>query len=141
MSTYQMNEASFDLPAGWRDQSVNIFVVGGPEPPMHLSVVISRDRLKEGLELVDHIEKQLADIGKKLRNFRVLGKRQLEIEGVAALEAELTWVAEQTPMHQRQIYLQSGSRVLIVTATAPIKIADEHNEQLDAMLGTLRFED
>lgn len=141
MSVYRMNEASFELPSAWRDQSVNIFVVGGPEPPMHLSVVISRESLRPGVEIVDHVEKQLADIGKKLRGFRVLGKRQIDVAGRVALEAEFTWVSEQTPMHQRQQYIQNGLRLLVVTATAPIKIADEHNEQIDNMLATLHFED
>lgn len=139
MSTYTMNEAVFDLPTNWRDQSINVFVVGGPEPPMDLSLVISRDVLKEGVDLVDHVEKQIVEIGKKLQKFRVIGKRQIEVAGRPALEAELTWVSDGMPMHQRQQYIPNDRRVLVFTATAPIKIADEHNAQIDELLGSLIF--
>lgn len=141
MSMYTTNEATFELPAQWADQSLNIFVVGGAEPPMHLSFVISRDTLGPGVELVDHVEKQLSDISKKLRKFRILGKRQVEVAGRPALEAEFTWAADQSPMHQRQQYVKAGQKVLVFTATAPVKISDEHGEQIEALLASVTFND
>lgn len=139
MFTYTMNEGSFQVPEEWRDNSVNIFVVGA-EPPMNLSFVISRDNLRQGAELVDYVEQQLGDVSKKLRKFRILGKRQMEVGGRPALEAEFTWVSEQSPMHQRQQYVRVGQKVLVFTATAPVKIADEHMEQIQALLASVRFD-
>lgn len=139
MKIYTMNEGSFEVPEEWKDNSLNIFVVGGSEPPMNLSFVISRDTLRDGVELVDYVEKQLGDVGKKLRKFRVIGKRQIEVNGHPALEAEFTWISDKSPMHQRQQYIRRGTTVLVFTATAPVKIEDEHIEQIDALLRSVRF--
>ncbi len=139
MGHYVMHEATFDVPSEWRDNSVNIFMVVGKGPPADLSFVISRDLLQPGTELVDYVEKQLGDVGKKLRKFRIIGKRQIEVGGRSALEAEFTWVSEQCAMHQIQQYVRLDQKVIVFTASAPVKIADEHQEQIKTLLASIQF--
>jgi hypothetical protein len=138
MNTFLMNEASFEVPEDWRDQTINIFAVGS-EPPLSLSFVISRGTLRDGEELVDHVERELGQFGEKLKQFRLIGKRQVEVGGGVALEAEFTWKSDKGPMHQRQQYVRRGARIIIFTATAPVKIADEHIEQLNSLLASVQF--
>ncbi|MFO0761714.1 MAG: DUF1795 domain-containing protein [Byssovorax sp.] len=137
MTSYVTNDAEFDVPEEWTDRSINIFAVGST-PPLPLSFVISRDYMKPGQELVDFVEEQLGQTAKNLPKFRLISKRQIVVDGNPALQAEFVWFAEQGAMHQRQAYVPSGAKVLILTATAPVKISDEHEEQMTALLGSLK---
>jgi len=136
--TYQTNEATFDTPEEWKDQTVNIFSVG-TKPPHPLSVVVSRERLKDGQELTDYAEAQIKQYEEKLKDFRLLSKRQVMAGESPALEAEFTWTSAKGPMHQRQAFIPRDRRVLLITVTAPVKIADAHQEQVDRLLASFRF--
>jgi hypothetical protein len=140
MPTYTVNEASWEIPTGWRDRTVNIFSYG-TEPPLPLSLVVSRDELKSGQTLADFADEQVKQFGEKLHQFRLLGKRQLTVSGAVALEAEFTWRSEKGPMHQRQVYVPTAgsSKLVIMTATAPVKIADDDQEKLNALLESFQF--
>jgi hypothetical protein len=138
MLQYITNDAEFDVPDDWTDRSINIFAVGAT-PPLALSFVISRDYMKPGQELVDFVEEKLAEAAKNLPKFRLISKRQIIVDGSTALQAEFAWYAEKNAMHQRQAYVPSGAKVLILTATAPVKISDEHEEQMNALLASLKL--
>lgn len=133
-----MNEAEFEIPADWADRSVNIFAVGNT-PPLPLSFVISRDELKKGQELADFADEKLDELGPQLQQFNLLEKRQVEVAGELALDAEFTWRSDKGPMHQRQTYVRCGQRVLVFTVTAPRSLRDEHRAQVDALLASLKL--
>lgn len=137
MAKYQIDEATFDLPDDWRDQTLNVFTTGGPEPPLEATLVISRSTLEPGRHLVDHVEAEMEKLKSKLPKFRLLGKRRIELAGRTALEAEVTWYSDGRPVHQRQQFLQVENRVLAFITTAPVKIADAQNQQVDAILASL----
>lgn len=132
---FRMNEGCFFLPPEWHDRSVNIFAVGG-KPPFDFSLVISRETLPPGQDMVQFVDEQIAKLPAQLKSMRLKGKRQKKVGGAPALEAELTWQADTGPIHQRQVYVEHLGRVLIFTATAPIKIADEHELQFDEILAS-----
>lgn len=132
-------EASFELPPEWKDGTLNIFTVG-EGVPLELSVVISRVPIQADQDLVEYADSQLLTYPSKLTSFRLIGKRQRQLAGKLSLEAEFTWKTDIGPMHQRQVYIPaSETKLLVITATAPVKIADVHQEQLESMLETITF--
>lgn len=140
MTTYQTNEALFEIPEEWKDQTVNIFSVGS-QPPLALSVVISRDILKDGQAFSDYADTQIGQYEEKLKDFRLISKRQVAIGDILALEAEFTWNSGKGPMHQRQTFIPHDKRSLTVTVTAPVKISDIHHAQVDRLIQSFRFRD
>jgi hypothetical protein len=138
MATYHIDEAEFEIPEGWIDQSINIFAAG-TTPPLPLSLVISRDRWPPEQDFATTADAKLAELKSRLKQFRLLEKRQLTVAGVLALETEFTWRADQGPMHQRQIFVPAQGVVLVITATAPVKIAEEQREEIERLLSTFRL--
>ncbi len=138
MSTYVMNEAQFEIPDEWRDQSINIFSVG-TKLPLPLSVVVTRDLWPTDKDFATNADVKLSELQHQLKQFRLIEKKQVMIGEVGALEAEYTWKSDNGPMHQRQFYIPAERYVLVITATAPVKIAEEQQEELGRLLRTFRF--
>lgn len=138
MRIYRIDEGEFEIPDHWADKSVNIFAVGAT-PPLPLSFVITRDILRQGQDFVEFVEGKLDDISGQLKQFNLIEKRQVEVAGRLALEAEFTWRADTGVMHQRQTFMLHGERIMIFTATAPRKIDDEHRAQVDAVLASVKL--
>lgn len=139
MPRYRMNDATLDLPGDWEDKSVNVFAT--PDSSPHpVSLVINRDRLAAGQDLADLAEQRLDQIESNLKQFTLLEKRQVEIAGTTALEAEFKWRSDMGLMHQRQIFLPRGDRVLVITITAPREIREQQRAQIDLMLTSLELD-
>lgn len=138
MLPYHINEAELDLPDEWSDKSVNIFS-SGASAKAPLTLVISRDEMKEGQELADFADEKLAELSPQLSQFKLIDKRQVEVAGDVALDAEFTWRSNQGLMHQRQTYVCLGRRVLVFTATAPRELREQHRREVDAVLASLKF--
>ena len=138
MSMYTMNDAELDIPEAWTDQSVNVFSASSA-PPVPMSLVITRDRLGPGQELAEFAEVKLGELESQLDSFKVIEKRQVEVAGQVALEAEIRWSSKQGPVHQRQVYIDHGQKVLVLTATAAGTISEAYAEQFDQILATLKL--
>lgn len=138
MPTYLMNDAEIEIPDDWVDQSVNLFSAS-PQPPAPLSLVITRDRLKAGQDLPEFAETKLGELESQLTSLKIVEKRQIEVGGQLALEAELRWTSKQGPVHQRQVYIENGERVLVLTATSPGTISAAHASQFEQVLSTLKL--
>lgn len=140
MSTYRMNDAEIDIPEHWSDQTVNIFSAS-PEPPAPLSLVITRDRLSPGQDLPEFAEARLSQLETQLDSLKIIEKRQIEVGGHFALEAELRWMSKQGAVHQRQVYVEHGERVLVLTATSPGVISAAHAAEFEQVLSSLKLRD
>lgn len=138
MGAYRMNEAELEIPASWTDKSINVFTVGN-SLPLAFSFVITRDELPSEKDLAGYAEEKLDDVQHQLKEFKIVEKRQIELASTVALEAEFTWRGEAGLMYQRQTYIRAGSRVLVFTATARRELRDEHREQIDTVLASLRL--
>jgi len=133
MPLYRMNEGTFDMPETWHDRSVHVFTAGSG-PPYEMSFVIAKDEMKNTTDLSEFAEQRLDQIESQLKQFTLIEKRQIELGGVLALEAEFRWRSEHGTMHQRQVFFPMGKKVLVITATAPLEIKPHQREQIDALL-------
>ncbi len=139
MARYHIHEGSYDLPASFRDESVIIHSIGEPRGPAQYGLVMTRASLDEGEDLFNFAERQLAELDRSLPGLTVKDRRQREVDGELALEAEYTWSADRGTMHQRQVYLPAKDCVLVITASALGAIPSEHDTELDALLASFRL--
>lgn len=138
MSVYTINEGELEIPDGWTDKSVNVFAVG-TSLPLALSFVISREEFDPQGDLATYAEERLDTVEHQLKDFKVIEKRQIEVAGSTALEAEFTWRGQAGLMYQRQTYVRAGQQVLVFTATSRRELREEHRAQIDAVLSSLRL--
>ncbi|HKX29238.1 MAG TPA: DUF1795 domain-containing protein [Blastocatellia bacterium] len=139
MRTYQIDEASFQLPEGWNDQSVNVFSPPG-DLPGDFSLVISRDRLADGQEFGSYVESQLGELSNILARYRLIRRSDGTVGGLRAINAEFTWHSEEQTLAQRQTYVAAGPQVLIMTATAVDKITRDYHLLIDRILSTFKMQ-
>lgn len=139
MATYRMNDAMLELPDDWEDKSVHVFA--SPDSSASpVTLVINKDGLKSGQDLADLAEQRLDELESMLKQFTLLERRQIEIAGKTALEAEFKWRSDAGLMHQRQIFLSHLDRVLVITITAPRELREQQRAQVDLILSSLRLE-
>jgi hypothetical protein len=133
-----MNEASFDIPEGFRDNTVHV-LVEGDEIPSSFSLVINRDRLSEREELVEFVERQIERLSESLSELRIIDRAQRPVASAIALEVEFAWSAEQGLMCQRQVFIPQDGAVLILTATTLDAFTEAQRNKLDALLESFAF--
>lgn len=138
MSTYHINEATFDVPDGWPDQSINIFP-SSRDVPTEFSLVVSRDEPQEGEQLDDYVARQLKQLYEQLPDLRVLRRDELPVDGETALEAEFTWRADAGTMRQRQVYIVRDGKALTLTATALERFYAKYETVLDDLVSSFSF--
>lgn len=138
MPRYRMNEASFEIPQGFRDNTVHV-LVEGDVLPSSFSLVVNRDRLGEREELVDFVERQIARLAESVSDLRILDRAQRPVASVIALEVEFVWSAEQGLMCQRQVFIPQDTAVLILTATTLDAFTAAQRDNLDALLASFAF--
>ncbi|MEZ4294835.1 MAG: DcrB-related protein [Polyangiaceae bacterium] len=139
MATYHTHEGTYELPAGWRDETVVIHSVGDPAGPARFSFVLQRAQPAPGEDFIDFAERQLTELSSAIPGVEVLGRVQREVDGALALEVELRWASDRGPMHQKQVYLQTPTGALIFTVSALGRIPEQHLRETDSLLASFRF--
>lgn len=137
MPTYRLDEGELEIPSGWTDKTVNVFTVGN-SLPLALSFVISREPLDPHKDLAVYADEKLDDFSHQLKEFKIIEKRQIELAGAMALDAEFTWRGQAGLMYQRQTYVGTGNILLVFTATARRELSEEHRATIDAVLTSFR---
>ncbi|MBK4217702.1 DUF1795 domain-containing protein [Paracoccus caeni] len=132
---YRINEGFIDLPPTWHDRTIN--VVASSMAGSGASLTITRDDVPWGMDFVEYVKDQEAQAAKALKNFEVIDRRELQINGAAAYEIESTWVAKQGPIHQIITTVQMGQRALILTASTTGKMSDNQKAEMRRIVSTL----
>lgn len=136
---YVMNEASIDLPSGWRDQSINVVSSGSPLDP-GMTFTVTRDDVPFGMSFDEYLEDQVGEVSRKLDKFELLNRRGVTLDGANGAEIECRWQSTQGPMHQL-IYMvpTPGGRAMVMTVTAPVKLTDGQRAEMQRIIQTMRF--
>lgn len=138
MKTYTIDEACFQIPDGWGDNSVNVFSPSG-KLPGDFSFVISRDSLKDSQGLDSYVDGQLGELSAALSQYRLIRKSETTVDGLPAFSAEFTWNVQEKTMAQRQTYVATGRQVLVITATTIDKFSRDYNLVVDCILSSFRM--
>lgn len=137
--SYHIQEATCDMPAEWRDMTINVFMVGDATSA-EFTFVITRDVLPQGTDLQGFADAQLKTCAKTLGGYQFVGKRPRTIQALPALEYDFTWRSEQQTMYQRQLVLAlGGAKLLVCTATARDFLDDGRVDQIEALLSSMKL--
>ena len=135
---YYINEGRIDLPAEWKDQSVNIISsTGSAEPGLTFS--ITRDDVPWGMEFSEYVSGEVDKAKEALTEFTVLDQKALHISGRDAVEVECTWKAKQGPMHQIITTVHGPAHAMVLTASMPGKLSDSQKTEIRRIIGSLTF--
>ncbi|MDO5642385.1 MAG: DUF1795 domain-containing protein [Paracoccus sp. (in: a-proteobacteria)] len=136
---YVMNEATIELPANWRDQSINVISSNAPMQ-QGMTLTVTRDDLPFGMSFNEYLEDQVREVGKLLTEYKLLGRQQVMLDGIAAAEIECTWLSKEAAMHQiiYMLPLPSG-RAMVVTASMPGRMTESQQQEIRRLVQTIRF--
>lgn len=136
---FVMNEASIDLPSDWKDQTINVVSSGAPLE-QGLTLTVTRDDVPFGMSFAEYLDDQIAQVEKSLEEFKMLGRRQVTLDGAPAAEIECRWQARQGQLHQLIYMVQTpNGRAMVLTASAPGRITETQKAEMSRVVSTLRF--
>ncbi|MET1412807.1 DcrB-related protein [Roseibium sp. HPY-6] len=133
---YKVNELSFLFPQGYQDDSVNVFT-GVDGDLKNTSFVITRANLEDG-GIEAYALSQLRQYEKTFPKYEFLAGNRYQIEQCEAREIEYRWEADQGRLHQLQLFLETNSRAIIFTLTAPGTLSNEHRRIFKSAIGSIR---
>lgn len=134
---YRIQEASFDLPDGLHDQTVNVFTAT-PSGESPFNIVVTRASVDGGTPLAEHVSRELAVLQHALAGYTHQWRRDHHVDGRPA-EITAATVAGPPAMAQRQVYLIDGERAITITASARDQFSPEQFELLNQFLSSFRF--
>lgn len=118
---YPLAEGTLHLPEGLQDRTVNIFVQPN-SGPAQLNINVSRDDLLADESLSAYVDRQVALIGTKLRNYTLLAKRPASLSAtapLAGLQVDAYYLHDGRPVYQRQAAFEvAPGRILVFSATS-----------------------
>ena len=135
---YRINEGTIVLPESWQDRT--IIVVSSSLTGPGATLTITRDDMPWGMAFGEYVEDQGKQAAQALKNFEILGRRDLVIDQRAAIELECRWVAAQGRVHQLITTVQDGTRVLVLTASVGGEMSDNQKAEMRRVASTLRLD-
>ncbi len=132
-----LGDSTLELPPDWHRSSV----VSAPTPPGHYApnLVISRDRLRPDETPATYCARQLVDLARHLRQFKLHGRRELTIGGRVAHEIACGWAGQQGPIEQRITIVAHEGGVVTCTATMPRPRAAELAPLFERIVASLEL--
>ena len=128
MSNYQLYEGSILIPDGWKDQTMNAFML--PETSgkgAKASIVISRDYETESDTVEHYADLQLVEAAKKLPKYKLVRRSEIQVSGHPAIQIDYAWATpERVEVRQRQAILQLTDYFLTMTLTTPANDFPKH---------------
>jgi len=136
---YEAKDLAFEVPDGWSDKSVIAFAPSGAgRKAAAPSFVVTREKI-DGETLRTFAGRQLSQMAKGLKDFKLRVDRQVKVSDAEAVQYEFSWSAPSgTIFQQITMALHEGS-VYLFTATAPIAQAAQVRELFDRILASVQL--
>jgi hypothetical protein len=141
MPRHEQRDISFDVPRHWDDKTIVAYAA----PPqagqaIAANLVMTRDALKDGENLAQYADRQLAELAKRVDAFELIRREDLTLGGAPAVSVRFAARAAGGPLEQRLVVVEGRRRsVYCFTATTAKADADQNNPLFDRILGTIRF--
>jgi|GEM_PF-1405766 len=144
MPSYQMNDASIDLPEQFKDGTMHLFTVerNGSNA---FTFVVSRADMDESDTVDTFAHKLVQQMRKTLPRFELKNLRAREVDGETAREVDYMWVSQGTPLHQRQtVVMARGAsptrrRAISFIGTCPNGFTAEWAEQYQKLVASVKL--
>ncbi|MFK3974355.1 DcrB-related protein [Pseudomonas sp. NPDC087358] len=117
MTPYRIQEADFQVPATWQDQSINIFKLPAVGDAKEASFIISRDSSQGDVSFAEYVAEQLRSAERQLPGFELIQTWHFVLNGCAASLLDYSWQREGRELMLRQVYVEQKPTVLILTLT------------------------
>lgn len=115
---YRLNEGDIVVPEGWKDHSVNTFLLPAGTQGGALSFVVARDHDSPTLDLTSYADQQLILAAKKLPSYQYISRQTIVLSGQPAVQADYTWrTPEGANVYQRQAVVKVNTTFLVFTFT------------------------
>jgi hypothetical protein len=121
MRAYRLDEGDIEIPDGWRDGTINVFMLPSADnsKTADASLSITRDAEDESPDVEEYANVQLVNAAKNLNRYKLIGRRAASIDGEPSVEVDYTWVTpERIQVRQRQAYVLYENVFVIFTLTA-----------------------
>lgn len=128
---YEMNEGILEVPAGWRDESVNVFVCPDNSG---INLTVTRTPVGSGMAAEDVYEDTAREFPAGLPGYKETSRCTTEVDGLPAFQLEYHWKSPEGPMHQIVVLLLKGADLLSFTVTSPQPMS---NKQIEALIPVL----
>jgi hypothetical protein len=141
MTTFYMNEASFDLPdAHFIDRTVTLLEAVTPRGAT-VTVLVQRLPIAVGKSLRDVVSEHLAWAAEKQRGFTVLSREEILLGGAPAIELTARWRDDHGMVFRREAHFTVGSRWLLLAGHSRFEEIDQVNHHFDHLLGSMQLRD
>lgn len=141
MTTFYMNEASFDLPeAHFVDRTVTLLEAVTPRGAT-VTVLVQRLPIPLGKSLRELVNDHLTWAAEKQRGFTVLSREDASFGGAPAIALTARWRDETGMVFRREAHLAVGTRWLIVAGHSRFEEMEQVNQHFDHLLGTVQLRD
>jgi hypothetical protein len=135
---YRTQEMDFMVPAGLADQTVNMFVTS-TSGASEYTVVINRAPLELGQSLEGYVDVQVATLRKSVARYDLKLRETIAVGGRPGISLESSWAQNNVPIEQRQVVVEHGRTVLMLTLTARETIRPGWWRAFDDLLESIRF--
>jgi hypothetical protein len=139
MAIYEVDEFSFEVPDGYVDRSMNVFLPReGMTRAKTQNLVITREPRTE--ETVgQQASKLLKEFAAKIPGVKVLGQRDRPLGALAGREARAHAVQDGAPIYQRYFFVGHYGTLLSVIATSARAQSAQCDATVDRLLSSLRL--
>lgn len=139
LNPYRINELEFELAGAWQDNTINMFALPTASEGSQASIVITRDLSPQKLDPEGYSDVLLVEAAKRLPNYRLLGRRPLEVASQRSVELSYQWTTpDQLDIQQRQCCVFVGGAALVLTISARVSEFDGHEGAWLAFLQSIR---
>lgn len=127
---YQINDATFVLPEGLRDNTVHMFVLNDKEPK-ESSIVVSRADVPVTESLRECMQRLRDKLSATLSKFQPLKSNEFQYDGYPATQFKYRWSNNRLAMFQHQAVALIKSdeadhhAALMITGTCPKPFTDQ----------------
>lgn len=137
MGVVHIDEMSFEIPDDWEDKTVNVFA-DGMEGKSLFNVVVTRDDLG-GKDVGEVISAELGSLVRTQPQYSVMGKRSTQVGTLPAFESRIRMRTKAAMIYQRQVAVAYHDRVIMFTASSPMKMSGQCDAFLAKMMQTVKF--
>lgn len=141
MTIYHGSDFLVALPSGLKDRTVHVFSLTD-EGPSEVSLVVGQERPKVGETVELFAERLAADFFARLPMFRLLARKQIQVDLQPGVTLDFTWNSSEGGMYQRLIlvYAKASNRMLVITATCRgDKLAAKHETMVAEFVANFRL--
>lgn len=128
------------VPAGWRDQTMNVFRLPGANGKKDTSLLITRDPETQTDDVHQYADAQQEAAKRQFNGYKFLGKQDTTIDDEPAAIVDYLWRSNATALlRQRQAFVWHDGSMLVITLTAMLEEFDEHAAVWDEFLASIKL--